>query len=110
MKKLFIIYLLLVSCNTTNYSAEGCYTCKYEHEFAITSDTLCLRRIDGTYRINRHSGVFIKATGKEKLLIELWKLSLNKNVFTEIKTGRTFTWNRDRQSLIFGNRIYILNK
>lgn len=110
MNKLFVIYLLLVSCNSANYSPEACYSCNYEHEFAITNDTLCLSNIDGNYIIYRYSGVLINASGKEKYITELWKLRLHRNEFTEIRIGRTFIWNHEKHSLAFGNRVYVSNK
>lgn len=105
MKYLLIIYLL-ASCNTISSDPEGMYTCKYENEFSKVSDTLWLKKINNNYyHVNRHSGVLIKETEKEKLMTELWKLTYENNVFTDIRTGRTFSW--DDNKLIFGNRTYI---
>jgi hypothetical protein len=113
MKKVFVFYLFLslISCNTiTDQNPEGVYVCKFEHEFAKTEDTLLLKRINKNYfTIIRHSGVTSKANSKKQIISEVWKLDYdnNKNVFTEMKTGKVLIWNADKQILIFGNREYV---
>lgn len=116
MKKSIVFYFLLslVSCKliSTEQNAEGIYTCNYEHEFAKTSDTLMLKRMSENYfKVIRHSGVVIKETGKQKIISEVWKLDYDKskNVFTELKTGKTLVWNAENHSLIFGTREYLKN-
>lgn len=114
MKIVFII-LLFVSCNTVG-NPEGMYTCTYEHEFAQTEDTLLLKRINKNYyQIERHSGVTRKEDGKrsaKKMVVENWKLEYdnNKQLLTEIKTGKKLFWIADKRVLILGNREYVSNK
>ena len=50
-----------------------------------------------------------KANSKKQIISEVWKLDYdnNKNVFTEMKTGKVLIWNADKQILIFGNREYV---
>jgi len=119
MKKsiLFYAFLLIISCNlsSSDNNLEGIYTCKYEHEFAKTEDTLLLTRINesGNYfQIVRHSGGIRYMDGKERpkqIITEKWKLEYdnNKKVLTEMKSGKILIWNPDKQLLILGNREYV---
>lgn len=84
MKYLFIIYLL-ASCNTISSDPEGVYTCTYENEFSKLSDRLWLKKINKNYyHADRHSGVLVKETKKQKLMTELWKLTFENNIFSRI--------------------------
>jgi len=111
---IFYVFFLLVSCNTvtTDNNPEGMYTCKHEHEFAKTEDTILLTRINENYfKIIMHSGVIRKINDKilpKQTITKVWLLEFNNNkkVFTEMKTGKTLIWNSYKQILILGNREY----
>ncbi|MEO7488864.1 MAG: hypothetical protein ABIU77_17265 [Ferruginibacter sp.] len=117
MKYAFIgILIFIFSCNGSknNAALDGIYTAAFEHEFAITDDTLILKKANegnDVYQIIRHSGVIKKMDGKvfpKEILNQTWILDYNpeKQILTEVKDGKTLIWNSGTLTLQFGETTY----
>jgi len=121
MKKVFIYFLAaLVSCKNIQGSEnlEGTYTAYHEHEFGKTHDTLFVRHVndgDNIYSIIRHSGVVRTADGKifpKKVVEESYMARYNERdkILDELKTGKIFIYNSQKQTLLLGKTAFLKNK
>lgn len=119
MKKvLFYSLFLLFACNnsrTESKNLEGVYTAFHQHEFGKTNDTLIVTKPnDGNniFKIVRHSGVVRTVDGKtfpKKITVDMYivKYDEQNKILNELRTGKIFTWNSEKQQLNLGATQFV---